>query len=76
MYIKKINDCSSIFIDDGLVVAGFIQERLLELVEQLGSCGSNKESLVREINMLMKEYEALIECADSYNSLSTRYDMW
>ncbi|MBG3130224.1 hypothetical protein I4674_10510 [Proteus mirabilis] len=67
---------SKVLIDDGLVVAGYIKERLGELIGLLDSNSNNYESLVREINVLLKEYEQMIECADNYNPLSTRHDNW
>jgi hypothetical protein len=75
MKIEKDGSLSSArLVEDGLILSGFIKERLAELAGQLGSANVCDESLVREMNYLLKEYEKLIE--GSCSSLSTPYDNW
>lgn len=74
--VQKSNFISNIQNDDGLTLAGCIKERLTELVELLGSGAVCHESLVREINYLLKEYEMIVESAETFKSLNTRYDNW
>lgn len=74
--VQKSNFSSNIQNDDGLILAGCIKERLTELVELLGSGVVCHESLVREINYLLEQYETIVESAEEFKSLSTRYDNW
>jgi hypothetical protein len=75
MKIEKDGSFSSErLVEDSLILSGFIKERLTELAGQLGSAEVCDESLVREMNYLLKEYEKLIEGSGS--SLSTPYDNW
>ncbi|WP_409158929.1 hypothetical protein [Pectobacterium sp. B2J-2] len=63
-------------LEDGLVVAGFIKERLRELIELLDDSYIGQEELVKEINYLILQYKELVLVAETYNPLTTENDKW
>ncbi|RLM20081.1 hypothetical protein BIY29_15725 [Brenneria alni] len=63
-------------LEDGLVVAGFIKERLRELIELLDEAYIGQEELFKEINYLILQYKELVLVAETYNPLTTENDKW